>query len=76
MRNEEVQADLNTIGGRGVGNGEGDQPNFSRGGGGGLGLDPQGGNKFRLSERGKGGIKDKTENFIDGFRKAANFLQI
>ena len=44
--------------------------------GGGLGLDPQGGNKFRLSERGKGGIKDKTENFIDGFRKAAKFLQI
>ncbi len=45
-------------------------------GGGGLGLDPQGGTKFRLSERGKGGIKDKTENFIDGFRKAAKFLQI
>ncbi len=50
------------IGGRGVGNWEGDQPNFGRGGSG--FWNPRGGNKFRLSEGGKGGgIKDKTGKF-------------
>ncbi len=56
VRNEEVQADLNTIGGRGVGNGEGDQPNFSRGGGGGVGVGPTGGGTsyaFLRGERGE-----------------------
>ncbi len=44
---------IRTIGGRGVGNWEGDQPNFGRGGSG--FWTPRGGNKFRLSEGGKGG---------------------
>ncbi len=44
---------VNIIGGRGVGNCEGDQPNFGRGGSG--FWTPRGGNKFRLSEGGKGG---------------------
>ncbi len=50
---------LPPIGGRGVGNWEGDKPNFGEGGvgGGGWFLNPQGENKFRLSEGGKGGNK-------------------
>ncbi len=42
-----------TIGGRGVGNFEGDQPNFGWGWSG--FWTPRGGNKFCLSEGGKGG---------------------
>ncbi len=50
------------IGGRGVGNWEGDQPNFGRGVGVVFGR-PGGGNKFPLSEKGKGGNKRKPGKF-------------
>ena len=62
-----------SIGGRGVGNWEEDQPKFGWGGSG--FWTPRGGNKFRLSEGGKeGGNKRKNRKiFLIATEKRQNF---
>ena len=53
-----------TIGGRGVGNWEGDQPNYGPGGGGEWFLDPQeGGTSSAFLRGGSGGKTKKTGKF-------------
>ncbi len=58
-----LRATTTAIGGRGVGNWEGDQPNFGRGGG--VVFGPPGGETGSAFLRGEKGGEAKQENFLE-----------